>query len=198
MAASSSFTNIMARLRAGDETAAQEVFRRFVGQLVRLAHRQFDPVLRCKVDPEDVVQSAYKSFFLRYREGKLQVKDWNNLWGLLTLITLRKCLDRVAYHRADCRDAQREAAAQPGAEGSQPWWEAVAREPTPEEAAILTETIEQLLRDLEPAERPILQMSLQGYTTPEISASLGWPERSVRRLRKRLRKRLERMQLTDL
>jgi RNA polymerase sigma-70 factor (ECF subfamily) len=119
------------------------------------------------------------------------------LWGLLTVITLRKCLDRVAYHRAQSRDVQREPAAQPGAAGAEPWWEAVAREPTPEEAAILTETVEQLLRGLEADERPVVEMSLQGYSTQEISARLGRPERSVRRLRERVKKVLERQQLGD-
>src|SRR5262249_5841259 len=136
MAASDSFTDVMGRLRAGDEAAAREVFQRFVGKLIRLAGRRFDAVLRRKVDPEGVVQSAYKSFFVRYGEGKLEVQDWGNLWGLLTVITLRKCLDRVEYHRAGSRDVQREAAAQPGSPGTEPWWEAVAREPTPEEGAV--------------------------------------------------------------
>jgi RNA polymerase sigma-70 factor (ECF subfamily) len=198
MAGNDSFTDVMARLRAGDEAAAREVFQRFVEKLVRLAHRQFNAVLRHKVDPEDVVQSAYKSFFLRFGEGKLEVEGWANLWGLLTLITLRKCLDRVEYYSAASRNPQREAAAEQGGAGTQPWWEAIAHEPTPEEAAILAETVEQLLRDLDEAERPVLEMSLQGYSTQEISQQLRLAERSVRRLRERIRKRLERMQLSDL
>jgi RNA polymerase sigma-70 factor (ECF subfamily) len=194
MAASDSFTDVMARLRAGDQAAVREVFERFVDKLIRLARGQFDAVLRRKVDPEDVVQSAYKSFFLRYEAGKLEVESWSNLWGLLTMITMRKCLDQVQYHRAQCRDVQREAAAQADAP---PWWEAVAREPTPQEAAILVETVEQLLRDLDEKERPILELSLQGYSSQEISQQLGFAERSVRRFRERLRKRLERMQVSD-
>jgi RNA polymerase sigma-70 factor (ECF subfamily) len=197
MAANSSFIDLMARLRAGDEAAAREIFHRFVNKLIRLARGQFNAALRRKVDPEDVVQSAYKSFFLRYGAGKLEVQDWGNLWGLLTVITLRKCLDRVEYHRAERRDVQREASAQPGAAGAEPWWEAVAREPTPAEAAVLAEAVEQLLRGLDEDERPILEMSLQGYTTQEISDQLGRPERSVRRLRESVRKQLERMQLAD-
>lgn len=197
MAASDSFNDVMARLRAGDEAAVRKVFHRYVNKLIRLARGQFDAVLRRKVDPEDVVQSAYKSFFLRYGAGKLEVENWGNLWGLLTMITLRKCLDQVEYHRAGCRDVKREAAAQADPAGAAPWWEAVAREPTPQEAAILVETVEQLLRDLDEKERPILQLSLQGYSSQEISEQLGYAERSVRRFRERLRKRLERMQLTD-
>jgi RNA polymerase sigma-70 factor (ECF subfamily) len=189
MAASDSFLDVMTRLRAGDEAAAREVFERFVDKLIRLARHQFNAVLRHKVDPEDVVQSAYKSFFHRYGEGKVEVQDWSKLWGLLTMITLRKCCDRVEYHRAMCRDVQREAA------GAEPWWQAVAREPTPEEAAVLAETVELLLRDLSQDQRPILEMSLQGFTTQEISERLGLGERSVRRLREQIRKQLERRQL---
>jgi RNA polymerase sigma-70 factor (ECF subfamily) len=191
MPASESFADVMGRLRAGDQAAAREVFQRFVDKLVRLAQRRIGALMRRRVDPEDVVQSAYKSFFLRYGAGKLEVHNWSSLWGLLTTITLRKCLDRIEYHRAARRDPKREEA------GSEPWWETVAREPTPDEAAVLAETVEQLFRDLREDERPMLQMSLQGFSSPEISQELGVSERTVRRLRERVRKRLERMQLAD-
>jgi RNA polymerase sigma-70 factor (ECF subfamily) len=197
MAPSESFSDVIARLRAGDEAAAHEIFQRFVGKLVCLARRQLGAVLRRKVDPEEVVQSAYKSFFLRHGAGKLEVRDWDHLWGLLTVITLRKCFDRVEYHHAECRDVKREAAARPGTAGTEPWWEAVARDPAPEEATVLAETVEQLLRELDDDQRPVLEMSLQGYSTQEISERLGLPKRSVRRLRERLRKRLQRLQLGD-
>jgi RNA polymerase sigma-70 factor (ECF subfamily) len=184
----------MARLRARDGAAAREVFERFARQLIALARRRFAGTLRHRIDPEDVVQSAYKSFFQRFDEGKLQVVNWNSLWGLLTLITLRKCADRVAYHRAECRDAAREVPAAPAAEEGASWPELPGREPTPLEAAELSETVEQLLAGLDEDERPVLELSLQGYTTQEISQRLDQPERTVRRLRERVRRRLERMQ----
>src|SRR5262245_19251821 len=84
--------------------AARALFERFTRRLIGLARSQFDARLRHKIDPEDIVQSAYKSFFLRYGEGALAAEGWDGLWGLLTLITLRKCADRVRYHRAECRD----------------------------------------------------------------------------------------------
>src|SRR6516165_12486958 len=103
-----SFADWTARLRAGDDAAARELFERFTHQLIGLARRRVHELLRHKVEPEDVVQSAYKSFFYRYGDGKLEVGNWNGLWGLLTLITLRKCAERVAYYRAERRDAARE------------------------------------------------------------------------------------------
>jgi RNA polymerase sigma-70 factor, ECF subfamily len=174
---------------------AAAVFERFTRRLIGLARRHLDARLQHKIDPEDLVQSAYKSFFLRYGEGALAAEGWDGLWGLLTLITLRKCADRVRYYRAERRDVSREAAP-PAGEGPEPWQQAVARDPTPDEAAGLAETVEHLLRGLDGDERPILEMSLQGYSTQEISERLGRAERSVRRLRVRVRLQLERLHLS--
>jgi RNA polymerase sigma-70 factor (ECF subfamily) len=189
-----SFPDWVARLQAREETAARELFRRFTHQLVDLARRQCGGALRHKVDPEDVVQSAYKSFFRRYGEGNLDVGNWNSIWGLLALITVRKCAERAAYHRAECRDAAREVPPPPDAGEESSWHAALSREPTPEEASILEETVEQLLAGLDADERPVVELSLQGFTTQEISQQLDCPERTVRRLRERVRHRLERMQ----
>ncbi|MCI0461197.1 MAG: sigma-70 family RNA polymerase sigma factor [Gemmataceae bacterium] len=178
---------------AGD--AARAVFERFTRRLIGLARSQLDARLQHKIDPEDVVQSAYKSFFLRYGEGTLAAESWDGLWGLLTLITLRKCADRVRYYRAECRDVSREASAPAGADDTEPWRDATGREPTPEQAAVLAETVEHLLRGLNADERPIIELSLQGYSTQEISEELGRAARSVRRLRERVRRQLERQRV---
>ena len=71
------------------------------------------------------------------------------------------------------------------------WREAIDREPTPEQAAVLAETVEQILAQLTPPERPIVELSLQGYSTREVSERLGRAERSVRRVRERVREQLE-------
>jgi RNA polymerase sigma-70 factor (ECF subfamily) len=189
-----SFPRFLSRLQARDDEAARELFRRFTTQLVALARRRFAHVFRYKVDPEDVVQSAYKSFFLRYGQGRLAVDNWSGLWGLLTVIALRKCSERVAYHRAACRDVAREAGAPAGAENNSFWVEVPGREPTPLEAAELSEAVHRLLADLNKDDRPVIELSLQGYTVREISHRLDRVERTVRRTRERVRLRLERMQ----
>jgi RNA polymerase sigma-70 factor (ECF subfamily) len=190
---SDSFAEFLRRLQARDDAAARELFGRFTHQLLALALRHIDAGLRHKVDPEDIVQSAYKSFFFRYGAGDLDVVNWNSLWGLLTLIAVRKCAERAAYHRAACRDAAREVSP-PRGEEAPPWLEPFGREPTPLEAAMLSETVGQLLAGLDEEERPILELSLQGFTTREISERLGRAERTVRLLREGIRHRLERMQ----
>jgi RNA polymerase sigma-70 factor (ECF subfamily) len=197
MADDGAFTYLMTRLRSGEDAAAREVFERFAGRLVALARRRFNRLLARKVDPEDVVQSAFKSFFVRHRAGKLVVGDGDELWNLLALITLRKCADRAEYYLAERRDADREATGRAGGDEPEAWLVALDRQPRPEEAAMLAETVELLMQDVSARERPILELSLQGYTVPEISVRLGRAERSVRRLRAHIRERLEHLREVD-
>jgi RNA polymerase sigma-70 factor (ECF subfamily) len=194
---SDSFTEFLGRLQARDGDAAHEFFGRFTRQLVALALRHIGAGLRHKVDAEDVVQSAYKSFFFRYGGVSRVAASWDSLWGLLAQITVRKCADRAAYHRAGCRDAAREVSPPRGDEAP-PWSEPLGREPTPLEAAVLGETVGQLFAALDEQERPVLELSLQGYTTREISERLGRAERTVRLLREGVRRRLERMRREGL
>ena len=172
-----------AALASGIELRA--AFDRYRFRLIGLARIHLGSRLRRKVDPEDVVQSAYKSLLIRYGNSAQALEGWEPLWGLLTLITIRKCVDRAHYHRADCRDLEREA------DSGSLWREVAGREPTHDEAVVLAETIEELLSDLSGDERAIVQLSLQGYSTQEISQQIGRAERTVRRLREQLRKQLE-------
>ena len=161
---------------------------RFSRRLIGLARLHLGGRLRQKVDPEDVVQSAYKSFLFRYGEKCISMDAEEALWGLLTLITIRKCADRARYFKAACRDLHREA----GAAGcNSSWHDAPGREPTPDEAVALAETVEGLLAGFAGDERAVVELSLQGYSTQEISQQLGRAERSVRRVRERVRKHLE-------
>ena len=196
MAAHDSFAVLMGRLRSGEDGAAREVFVRFAARLAGLARRHLDGRPAVKVDPEDVVQSAYKSFFIRQRDGELDVGTWDGLWGLLTMITLRKCADRAAYYRAEKRDVARETVTGKADDSAPGMTDMILdREPQPDEAAALAETVEALFRTIDDQdERAILELSLQGHTATEISERLGRAERSVRRLREHIRKRLERMQ----
>lgn len=172
------------------DAEAREHFERFTRRLIGLARSQLDARLQHKIEPEDVVQSVYKSFFLRYGEGALAEEGWDGLWGLLTTITLRKCADRVRYYRAERRDVNREVKAAQSDE-PEPWQTAVGREPTPEQAVVLAETVERLLSGLAEDERAIVEYSLQGFSTKEIGVRLDRAERSVRRIRERVRLQLQ-------
>jgi len=186
-----SFEEVMARLRAGDEDAASEVFHRFAGRLVRLADLKLDTRIRQKVDAEDVMQSVFKSFFRRHADGKFDLPNWDSLWGLLVRITLRKCGRKIQHLYGAHHDVRRENAAMPAGDDSHPGWEAMAREPTLEQAASLTETVEHLLHGLNERDRRVAELRLQGYTVPEISKQVGRTEFTVEGALKKIRKRLQ-------
>src|SRR5262249_4250194 len=154
-----------------------------------------DALLRPKVDPEEVVQSVFRSFFRRHGEGHFDLDDWGSLWGLLARITARKCARKNARFRAPCRDVRKEAS--PPSEGGEAaaGWLAGAREPTPEDAAVPLETVEQGMRGLAAHEREIVVLRLQGYSTAEVSAALDCTERKVQRVIGRVRQRLERLRV---
>jgi RNA polymerase sigma-70 factor (ECF subfamily) len=185
------FEELMRRLRAGDQEAATLVFNRFTQRLIALARSRLDQRMRQKLDPEDVVNSAYKSFFVRNREGKFHLESWDSLWGMLTVITVRKCGRAIDRFHTQKQDVEREVA--PPREGDGLIYEALASDPTPSEAALLAETVENLLRGLPEVEQTILALTLQGYSIAEIKAQVGRTERTVQRVLERVRKRLQRL-----
>jgi RNA polymerase sigma-70 factor (ECF subfamily) len=190
--ADDSFADLMSDLRAGDQDAARAVFQRFGRRLIALARNRLDDRLVRKEDPEDVLQSVFRSFFLRCRDGRFEFDSWEGLWGVLTLITLRKCSNHLHHFQAACRRIDREVIPA-SAEDSSPGWPVADPEPTPEQAAVLTETVELLLRRLEPRDREILTLHLQGCDVPEIGARVGRARRTVRRVLEQLRQTLERL-----
>jgi RNA polymerase sigma-70 factor (ECF subfamily) len=191
MAAENDFDRFMDRLRRGDEDAAAEVFSRYAQRLIALARCQLDSWIRTRVEPEDVVQSVFRSFFSRVKAEQFQLGDWDNLWTVLTLITVRKCANRSEFWRAAKRDLQRETNSLRQEDLLD---DILAREPTPVEAAMLSETLEQLLNNVSARDQLILAAHLQGHDIPTISEQAGVTERTVRRTLERIRQTLLRLQ----
>jgi RNA polymerase sigma-70 factor (ECF subfamily) len=183
----------MVQLRAGDQDVAAHVFHYYASHLISLVRGRLDRRILRKEDPEDVVQSAFRSFFRRHAKGEFELDDWDSLAGLLATITLRKCGHRIERFNAARRDIHRESAAPASADDSVASWEAISREPTPLEAALATETLEEVMRDLQPCHREIVPLVLDGYSLAQISAHVCSSERTVQRVLKLVRSRLERL-----
>ena len=60
---------LVARWQAGDEAAAEALFARYADRLTQLAASRLARRLAARIDPEDVVMSAYRSFFVGARRG---------------------------------------------------------------------------------------------------------------------------------
>ncbi|HEY7314779.1 MAG TPA: sigma-70 family RNA polymerase sigma factor [Gemmataceae bacterium] len=190
-----SFDDLMQRLRVGDSEAARIVFDRFAQRLAGLARKHLDARLRPKLDPEDILQSVFESFFRRQAAGEIAPEGWESLWSLLTVITLRKCGHQVRYFHALCRDASRETPSLD--EDSLLGCQTIARDPTPVEAAVLAETVTQLMSWLTTRDRPIVTLALQGRTAAEIGCAVDRPRRAVYRVLERVKNHLQAMQAED-
>src|SRR5258708_974551 len=174
--------DLLMRWREGDQQAAGDLLRRYVERLIALARSRLSGRLARHVDPEDVVQSAYRSFFIGARDGRYALQRSGDLWRLLVAITMHKLQHQVERHTAVKRAVGREFHFEDdsslfGLEAS-----ALAREPAPAEAAALADTLEHMLRGLEPVKRHMIELRLQGYSLDEIAAKVRRSERTVRRV----------------
>lgn len=192
-----SFADFVARIQSGDESAETELVRRFSNRLLSLASQNLDDRIRNLVDPEDAVLSAFRSFFAANTQGKFELRNWNSLWGLISLITIRKCIRYNSQGRAEVRKVGRNPGHGETESEESYLTEAVDRAPTPSEVLMLTETLEQLLGEEDERTRSILALRLQGYSQMEICELVACSERTVRRALHRGKRRLKRLLSAD-
>jgi RNA polymerase sigma-70 factor (ECF subfamily) len=160
------FAQWMARVRAGDPAAAEELVRRYE-RAVRVAVRVrlTDPALRRLFDSADICQSVLRSFFVRAAAGQFDLNEPNDLIGLLVRMAQNKFGELARFHRRQRRDVRRAAAdklpevAQPG--------------PGPRRRAEGREALGELLERLGPEERELAQRRALGQTWAEIAADMG-------------------------
>ena len=92
------------RLKAGDSAAAQRLWERYYGQLVRFAQKKLATAPRRMADEEDIALSAVNSFCMGAKQGKFpQLNDHDDLWRLLVTITARKAMHQLRRMRRQKR-----------------------------------------------------------------------------------------------
>ena len=173
--------HLLARCEAGDVRAEAALFERFVVRLTLLARARLSRRLATRVDPEDIVLSAYRSFFLAAREHRFELRHSGDLWRLLVKITLAKLADQAEHHAAQKRSMLREQVSVSEDAHDSDWLTAIARDPSPAEVAQAIEELERLLAALPPLGVQVVQLRLQGYRQDEIAKELSCAERTVRR-----------------
>jgi RNA polymerase sigma-70 factor (ECF subfamily) len=182
---------LLERWRNGDQQAADELFGLYADRLVVLARSGLSARLKQRLDPEDVVQSAYRSFFRGASAGRFEIKRGGDLWRLLVAITLNKLHLQVRRNQAGKRAVARERKLA-DSDGGRSWEsQLLAREPSPLEAVTLTDEVEKVIRQLEPLERQMLELRLQGTNVERIAAVTHRTERTVRRVLEQVKNRLE-------
>ncbi len=182
---------LLARAEKNDEAAAKVLVERYMARLVALVRVRLARRLARRVDAEDIVLSAWRSFFVGARQGKWTATndDADQLWPLLVTITLRKL-----SHEAERQQAQRRSAAR---EESLDEMAIFADDPTPLQAVSLLEELELLLAGLSPEEQQIVALRLQGRDSEAIARDCDCSQRTVRRTLQEVKDALQRKHVAE-
>jgi RNA polymerase sigma factor (sigma-70 family) len=172
--------DLVEKFKAGSESAATELFDRYCEKLMGLARRRIGQRMASRIDPEDVIQSAFRTFFSRVRNDEFTFAGESDLFKLLVRLTVNKTLRQIAHHRAAKRDPGKEAGQ---GSGDDDVFRAIAGcEPSPDVEVALVDEFERFLSQFSAFDRKVLEMKLAGNSTAEIAEGLGSYERKIRRV----------------
>lgn len=177
-----SFTELIQRVRSGDEAAAEELVRTYephVRRAVRIRMRQ--PRLRQLVDSMDICQSVMGRFFVRAATGQFRLETPQQLVALLVKMSENRIRDWQRRQVTQRRDVRREVLLSRLPEGVQipDRDHADETEPSP------GEMLDRLLREMPERERRLARQKLSGRSWDDIAKREG---KSPDALRMRLRR----------
>lgn len=170
------------RVIDGDDGEESVLVHRFSIDLLARAKRSMSARLQQRLDPEDVVQSVFRSFFVRNRDGQFQFENENDVWKLLCAMTYRKVARAARFHYQDRRSVEREQTSQAEPRGSID---------EPDSAVIMMDILEHLLDGLPEEIKQIICLRLENHTHSEIAERVAVSERTVRRSLAKLREKAE-------
>jgi RNA polymerase sigma-70 factor (ECF subfamily) len=176
---------LLKQCRVGDEAAASELYAKYAHRLRALAElRCADSLARC-LDADDIVQSVFRSFFRAVRQGYYDVPEGEDLWKLLLVIAVNKIRAQGAHHHAAKRDARLTSSLDPADPASQ-------RKLSRDEFSpvFLKLALEDALEQLDPRQRRMVELRMEGHEVAEIADKTGRSKRTVERNLQEVRNKL--------
>ncbi len=177
--------DLVAAAGDGSETAARDLFDKYCERLLRLAGSRIGPKFVSRLDPQDVVQSAFRTFFTRARNDEFVFDAQDDVFKLLVRITVHKTLRQIAYHRAARRNPAAELGH--GSAAQDQLLQVMAAGPTPDAEAAVVDNLRAFVGQLAAPDARVLELKIQGHTTAEIAEMTGSYDRKVRRVLERIR-----------
>lgn len=178
--------SLLRRLRGGENDAATELFLRYAGRVRALAATQTSTDVQRRVDPDDIVQSVFRTFFRRATAGQYDIPAGDELWKLFLVIGLNKVRAVAAHHKAAKRDVRLTAG---GGEFDRAADTAVAEDEMA--LTVLRLTIDEVLEPLPADHREMIELRIAGLEVSEIAAQVGRAKRSVERVLQSFRTKLD-------
>jgi RNA polymerase sigma-70 factor (ECF subfamily) len=166
------FATTLARARAGDPQAMTRLVEAYEPQIRRVAHRRLGPLLRAALDSMDLVQSVHRSLLLCLRRNKFTFAGPQDLVALAVTMVKRKAARQSTRLRREQEILQLRERLLPRAR--------------PERAAALETELQDILETLKEADRQLLRLYLEGYSTVDAARILGVEPDSLRVRRSRL------------
>jgi len=176
---SSTTVALFERFLDGDEAAAAAIHDRFAERLRRLAGGKIGRRLAVRADADDVLQSAFRTFFVRAMNGQFTVSRSGQLWRLLARITVHKVQKAAERHQAGRRDVRREVD--------------LDNIDSPDESVVscpvalvaLEDEVEFIIKQMDARDGDIFCLGLSGVPSAEIAEKIGCSVHTVRRVLKR-------------
>src|SRR5437588_9826371 len=107
MSEGAAFSELIRRIRAGEETAAAELVQRYESTIRRVVRLRLDPRLRRVCDSMDICQAVLCSFFVRAASGQYELETPEQLLKLLATMARNKLSKAGRHQRAARRDNRR-------------------------------------------------------------------------------------------
>lgn len=149
-----------------------ETVARFADRLLRLAQSRMPARLRRRVDPEDIIQSTFRSFFARHENGQFEFQEFPDVWKLLAAITFKKVQQSLRFHERQQRDVNRETL--PDEAGG-------AVTATASSVAVMIDLLETILERIPEQHREIIRLRMDNFSVEEIAEQVGVSTRTVSR-----------------
>ena len=177
--------SLLRRFREGEQDAASQLYLRYAARLQALAVSQTSTMLASRFDPEDVVQSVFRTFFRRASKGLYDVPPGEELWQLLLVLALNKIRKLCRHHRAQKRDAAKTL-------GSPALDRLRKGEGSHDETSVqmLRLVVDELLQDFTQVQRDVIHLRIDGYKVGEIADRTGRSHRTVERILRDFRSQL--------
>jgi RNA polymerase sigma factor (sigma-70 family) len=179
-------------LRDGRPSAATDLWQHYYERLVRLAAQKLRSAPRRMADEEDVVATAFNSFYRGVEQGRFpKLDDRDDLWQVLVMLTARKAVNQAKHATRQKRgegQVRGESIFINAHDTNAGIHEIVGDEPSPEFAHEVSEEYTRMLEVLDDdALRAVAIAKMEGYSNDEIAEKMGVKTRTIERKLKTIR-----------
>lgn len=176
--------SLLRRFRSGDQNSATQLYLRYAPRLRALVRTRSYPELNRRFDADDIVQSVFRRFFQGVNRGKYEVPDGEELWKLFLVIALNKIRAEIKDQRKDQR---------PTATSADDHLQRYLQEPKQDETAMafLELVVQEALNRLPAPHKQMVELRIDGFDVEEIADKSARSRRTVERVIRKFRDRLQ-------